>query len=113
MIDTKKLRAQLEDPKTDKKKVIDDLIVSIDELVLGFNELKKAAEESITIAVKSEALNVQLNQTVMDFAEAMKNIHVILGNNSMEELNLLKDQIAKWILSPTAIKLGVITNANR
>lgn len=113
MIDTKKLRADLEDPNTDKKKVIDDLVLSIDELVLAYNETVAAAKESLDLSDKLVVTNTQLNQTVIDFAEAMKNIHIILGNDSLEELKLLKDQIAKWILSPTAIKLGVVTNANR
>lgn len=110
MIDTTQLEKDLNDPATDKVKIIKNLVDSIDELVAANNEMKRLADEAATISEKSIADQRALFDSVLDLTTALKNVHIILNSGDEATINELKLYLAKWVLSPGAIKLGVVTS---
>lgn len=110
MIDTKKLESQLQDPGTDKAGVIKDLVQAIEEIVASNNEMKRLADEAAAISEKAIEDQKKLFDSVLELTTAMKNIHIILNLNDPKVIEELKLELAKWVLRPEAIKLGVVTN---
>ncbi len=111
MIDTTELRKELNDPTIDKGVVIDNLVKSIDDIVLSNKEMKRLADEAATLL--EVALNEQksLFDTVLDYTEALKNIHLVLSSCDQTIIDGLKLELAKWVLNPQQVKLGVISHA--
>ena len=109
MIDTKQLEKDLYDPTLDKTVAIKRLVESIEELVASNNDMKRLADEAATISGKAIEDQKALFDSVLDLTTALKNVHIILNSEDAATINDLKLYLAKWVLSPGAIKLGVVT----
>lgn len=109
-IDTTELEKDLKDPNKNQSEVIKNLVQSIEEIVESNKEMKRLAEEAAALSEKSINEQKMLTQAVIDYTAALRNIHVILGAGNPEEIEKLKTELSKWVL--TSI-IGDLKNEHR
>lgn len=97
-----------------KKEAIRAIITAIETMVISMNEMKasvtaldQTCNDYKVIAESSQKANIDLTQ-------AIKHIHLALNTERdllPPSLIALSDELAKFVLSGAAIKIGVIANA--
>lgn len=95
------------------KQVIKEVQDAIDEMVKTNQELLKMTEDANKIAAEYEEQTTLLHKTSSDLSDALKAIFSIMGKKKElwkndEEINVIMDTLATFVLGSGTIKLGVI-----
>ena len=106
------LRAGLKDEDA-AKKVVKQVMNYQENLLKSNKQWQKVAEEANAVGEEFVKRNKDLTESVVSLSEIIKNTHLKLNEVSEKlpsELDDLRKELSKFVISSGMIKLGVISN---
>lgn len=104
-IDTTKLKSDLADI-TKRDAAIAEVITSIKGLVSAFNDTKNEVKKLETESNNAVLIADQYLKASDELIATIKNIHIALNAQDEKDLEELRKELGKFILTPAAIESG-------